>query len=81
MDEGTFRIGSINIDNLPLTAEDPQNEILFQAIHNYEIEITLFQEVGVNWSNVSRANQFRARADTYLDQLTPTSWKRVISIS
>ena len=62
-----FRIGGINIDNLPLTAQDETNEILFQAITNYELDITLMQETGINWSTVHKNNQWRERTNTWLD--------------
>ena len=63
----TFHLGNINIDNLPLTAHHSDNHRLFSAIQDFGLDVLLLQELGINWSRLSRAHQWKARADQYLD--------------
>ncbi len=44
-----FRAGSGNIANLPLYKGEPGNDNLFQAVINFEIDLLMIQETGVNW--------------------------------
>ena len=66
---GCFRLASVNVNRLGVYSSDSKNEELFKAIKEYHSDITLLQEVGVNWSTRSRANSWRTRTDTYLDKL------------
>ena len=71
-----FRIGGANIGNLPIRRNDPGNEHLFQAVTQYELDCTLLQEVGINWSHLDRYDQWPERTKTYLD---PAHTRTVVS--
>jgi exonuclease III len=62
-----MRIGSINLDNLATKLEDDKHERLFTAINNYKLDITLMQEVGVDWSAIARNNGWHARVKETLE--------------
>ena len=62
-----FCIGGININNLPLTKSEGKNEELFQAVLQYDIDVLLMQELGVNWSAVSRSNSWKERATEWIN--------------
>ena len=61
-----FRIAGININNLPLYKNDGKNEQLFQAITQYDIDITLFQEVGINWHAIPRSDTWKERVKEWV---------------
>ena len=62
-----FRIGGVNINNLPFDKRDQKNEQLFKAILKFGLDITLIQELGINWRHCSRESSFRERIDEWLD--------------
>ena len=62
-----FRVGSGNIDNLPLCKGEPKNDSLFQAIINFEIDQLMLQETGVNWSVTAGKDQFQQRLNEYFE--------------
>ena len=59
--EDWFRIGCININNLPPLRNETADAELCTQIHKYEIEVLLMQEPGVNWSLVPRHHQWLER--------------------
>ena len=61
-----FRLGGINLDNLPLTAAEDKNGTFFHGIQKYQLGVTMFQEVGNNWSVTRKQNQFRERVAEWL---------------
>ena len=62
VEDGCFRIASINVNNLSPYKDESKDEQLFSDIKRNELDIILMQEIGVNWSQVSRPNQLRERA-------------------
>ena len=62
-----FRILSANLNNLPIKADDDKNTALFTQIHNLQGDCVLMQELGLNWSLLSRKNSWRARVDHSLE--------------
>ena len=65
-----FRIGSINIDNLSQyegKTKNPKDEHIFTSINNYELSITLMQEMGLNWNAVRHEDQWRERVKAHLE--------------
>ena len=71
-----LRIGSINVNCIPVRADDNKNEELLTAIAKAELDITLMQEIGVNWSRISRPNQWNHRVREYMD---PSHTKSVLN--
>jgi len=69
-----FRIGSINLDNLSTNKDDDKHEQLFTAINNYKLDITLMQEVGVNWSAIPQEHGWKKRIDESLDSSQAKSY-------
>ncbi len=73
--KGHLRIGCGNVDNIPIHSKDPKNKRLFQDIINYELDALLIQEAGVNWSLLSRANQWRTRVEeVFFNQKTQSKF-------
>ena len=69
-----FRIGSNNIDNLPVTCgnkNEDKNGILFKGVRNYQLDITLLQELGVNWSVCSKDHQSGGASKTIWEKAMP----------
>ena len=67
VETGTFRIGTINVNNLSAYENDSKDLSLSSDIHRCELDITLLQEVGVNWSKVPRESQLRERMKDHFD--------------
>ena len=65
--EGYFQVGSINIHNLKHYKGSPDDEQIFKAMKQMELNLVAMQETGVNWSVVSREDQWRARMNEHLD--------------
>lgn len=63
-----FRIANINLDNLPKEMNKDKDEQLFRAIVQYDINILTMQELGLNWSRVSRDHSWHERVKEYLKQ-------------
>ena len=65
-----IRVGSINLDNLSQyegKTKNPKDEQLFTSINNYEINILMMQELGLNWDAVNHADQWRERVKANLE--------------
>ena len=62
VDEQCFRLATLNVNNLLLYKDEGKDEQLFSDLRRHEIDIILLQEIGVNWSQVSRHNQLMERA-------------------
>ena len=65
-----MRVASINVDNLTQyegNTKNPKDEQLFTAINNYEINILMMQELGLNWDAVDHNNQWRERVKVNLE--------------
>ena len=61
--EDCFRIGGINVDNIPQIKAHRDNEKLFNDIKKHELDVVLMQEVGVYWNKVPWEDTFQARLD------------------
>ena len=57
-----FRLATLNTNNLLPYKDEGKDEQLFSDLKRHEIDIILLQEVGVNWSQVSRQNQLMEHA-------------------
>jgi hypothetical protein len=62
-----IRLGCINIDNLATYLNDDKHAALFTAINNYGIDITLMQELGIDWSANPRDDGWQARVSESLE--------------
>ena len=67
--EKVFRILSANVDNLPFKTDDEKgkNVELFKRIKEMHGDCVLMQEVGLNWSLLSRKNSWKARVEQSLE--------------
>ena len=62
-----WRIACININRLPADFHSGDHSIFFQDIINYNLDVVLMQEVGLNWREVGLGQNFQSRLDTYLE--------------
>ena len=71
-----FRVGCLNVNNLSpysqglgpkVYSTEGKDEFLCRTIRDLHIDVTLLQEIGVNWSKVGSVHQWKARAAKYLD--------------
>lgn len=58
-----FRVASFNVSNLPTTADDGKNGVLFNAIIEHELGVLMMQEVGLNWELIKGNESWRKRID------------------
>ena len=65
VERGCMRLGNININNLPIYTDHPDNEKLFRDIIKWNIDVLLMQETGVNWSVLPDADKWRVRVDKF----------------
>ena len=65
--DGWFRVASINLDNLPRSANEPKKEELFKAVCNFQIDVLPMQETGVNWQLVSYKDSFQQRLNEFFE--------------
>ena len=68
MAEDCFRIGGINVDNIPQIKAHRDNEKLFNDIKKHELDVVLMQEVGVYWNKVPWEDTFQARLNEYFER-------------
>ena len=61
-----LRIASLNINRLQERINNPKDEILFKSINQYDIDILNLQEVGLNWYNIPRHDNWHSRTDLHL---------------
>lgn len=62
-----LRLLSLNLNNLPVKFKQPKEVALFQAILSHEIDVVMLQKLGLHWSNLPRALQWRARVEEHLN--------------
>ena len=71
-----FRVGCLNINRVSPTEggksrnsleTESKHDMLCKLVNKMHLDVTMIQEVGVNWSKVSRNNQWKARAGKHLD--------------
>ena len=65
--EDCWRIACININRLPADFHSGDHSIFFQDIINYNLDVVLMQEVGLNWNEVGLEKNFQARLDAYME--------------
>ena len=58
-----FRLGCININNLPYLSDDKKNAELLRDIVDHGIDIALMQEIGINWSAMPRQHSWLSRVE------------------
>jgi len=58
----------MQVGNIPLqpTEEEERIDHVFQEVKELESDVTLLQELGRNWQNTPRWQQWRARAEEHL---------------
>ena len=61
VEEQCFRLATLNTNNLSPYKDEGKDEQLFSDLKRHEIDIILLQEIGVNWSQVSRQHQLMER--------------------
>ena len=67
---GTFRVATINVNNLSTFSNDAKDLAFSSDIQRCELDIVLVQEIGVNWSKLDRRNQFHERMKDHFEQGT-----------
>ncbi|CAB9522814.1 unknown protein [Seminavis robusta] len=63
---------------MPLSSSEAKNSSFFTAVVNLQLDVTLMQEIGVNWSAVHRQDQWYERVK---DQLEPQQTKSFMSFN
>ena len=67
---GTFRVATINVNNLSTFSNDAKDLAFSSDIQRCELDVVLVQEIGVNWSKLDRRNQFHERMKDHFEQGT-----------
>ena len=62
-----WRIGCININRLPEDPDSADHSIFFQDIINYNLDVVLMQEIGLNWRPVGLSRNFQSRLDKHFE--------------
>jgi hypothetical protein len=71
-----FRLGCLNVNRVSpyrdpsgerYFSDEVKHEEIFRVVDQQHLDVVLMQEVGVNWSRVSRENQWKARAAVQLN--------------
>lgn len=68
MKDDWFRVGCININNLPVNKDEDKNGAFFTDTANYQLDILLMQEIGINWSLCKRKDSFQERLNEWYEK-------------
>ena len=70
---GCFRVGSVNVANLPIYKSEAKNEQLFRHVLKYDLDILLMQEVGVNWAVLAPQDGWHQRLHDFFEPNLPAA--------
>ena len=61
--DGSFRCMSANLNNIPVSPDDPKNQTLCDSLEQLQVDIFLGQEIGLNERVFPEQHRFRARLE------------------
>ena len=65
VEEGTFRLASVNVNNVGIGSKESKMERLCQSMCNYNVDVMALQEIGVKWSKVFYEHRLQAQLNKW----------------
>ena len=65
VEDGTFRLASVNVNNIGIGSKDSKMERLCRSMCNYNVDVMALQEIGVKWSKVFYEHRLQAQLDKW----------------
>ena len=63
--DGTFRLASVNVNNVGIGSEESKMEQLCRSMCNYNVDVMALQEIGVKWSKVFYKHRLQAQLNKW----------------